>query len=200
MWKPVLALDLGGVLLSDPTRGGFWLEISSGDQQLAFRAKDMWTEILKVPFEIGDLPEDEVWGELSNLTKNSATFIRNSFLSGFQEIEHGVNALRYFADSGAKTVLATNHYAPWLDIWRAKFEWFSLLDEVACSSEMHCRKPEAEYFRLLIDMAGATAESMIFVDDDSENVRAAEVANIRAIYADPSGLWTQTLHKSEGNM
>ncbi|MCC3323502.1 HAD hydrolase-like protein [Gordonia bronchialis] len=188
-----LAVDLGGVLLTDPTRGGFWLEIAGGDENLAEIAKKRWIDHVRTPFETGRSSEFEVWNELSRVTGTHPEKIRSIFLDGFLEINHGVAGLLTLSKLGVKTILATNHYSPWLAIWRLKFPWFNTFNAIACSSEMHCRKPDTEYFFKLLEIAKEPVDSVLFVDDDSLNVKAARSANIPAIQADSDGLWVDSV-------
>ncbi|MEY1676102.1 HAD family hydrolase [Gordonia sp. ABKF26] len=193
MRHPILAIDLGGVLLHDPTRGNFWRNIARGDEQLAAAARHRWLAELRTPFETGHLSENEVWGALSLITRLKPEDIRSQFLGGFTEINLGISALRSFSSTGGRTVLATNHYAPWLDIWNRKFAWFRKIDYIACSSEMGYRKPDERYFVELLEIVNAPVESVIFVDDDLTNIESAQSLNIESLYADGSDAWVRSL-------
>jgi len=54
------------------------------------------------------------------------------------------------------------------------------LDFVVNSSEVGVAKPSAEFFARALDLAGARAEEVLFIDDTLGNVQAAEQLGIRS--------------------
>ncbi|MHB0989503.1 MAG: HAD family hydrolase [Bellilinea sp.] len=62
--------------------------------------------------------------------------------------------------------------------------WGSLdpyFDVVIFSAEAGMRKPAPEFFRWLLEKLGATPEEAIFVDDYSENIKAAQALGLCAV-------------------
>lgn len=55
------------------------------------------------------------------------------------------------------------------------------LDEVHCSHELGCRKPEPEVFRRVLDEHGPSASEVVIVDDVDGHVEAAQAAGLRAV-------------------
>ena len=56
-----------------------------------------------------------------------------------------------------------------------------LFDDVVCSAEVGCAKPEAEIYALACRRLGRPAGACVFVDDHDANVAAAEAAGMRGI-------------------
>ncbi|MGH7314253.1 MAG: HAD family hydrolase [Candidatus Rokuibacteriota bacterium] len=56
-----------------------------------------------------------------------------------------------------------------------------LFDDIVCSAEVGCVKPEAEIYALACRRLGTPASACVFVDDYAANVAAAEAAGMRGI-------------------
>ena len=185
-----VALDLGGILLTDPTLGTFWTDICQGDVDASARTRTLWFSSLREPFERGEIPETQVWRTLASTAGSRADLVRAAFLDNFVELSHGIDALRACADAGLTPVLATNHYAPWLPIWRERFDWFNLFATVICSSSIGVRKPDRSFFLATLDVcAGTDIGDIPFVDDIPENVAAASAAGFHGVLGDATGTW-----------
>ncbi len=182
MTPPAIALDLGGVLLSDGTKTAFHrFEREFGLREDVGRA--LWQSRLRVPAEIGLISEDDVWQGFQSAVplRVSCEAIRNAFLSEFRPIQYGVDALIRLHRDGARVGLATNHVSSWLAVWREKYAWFSLLDPVCCSSTLRCRKPEVAFFQAV--RAAFGSDPLRFVDDDPVNVKGGRLAGLDAFLA-----------------
>lgn len=72
---------------------------------------------------------------------------------------------------------------------RALFQQYdlsSLFAEVIISSEVGLIKPDPAIFRLMIEKLGTPAEQTIFVDDNEQNIKAAQSMHMH-------GIWYQNL-------
>jgi putative hydrolase of the HAD superfamily len=56
-----------------------------------------------------------------------------------------------------------------------------LFDDIVCSAEVGCAKPEAEIYALASRRLGVPPAACVFVDDHEPNVRAAEAAGMRGV-------------------
>jgi len=176
--------DMGGVLLrtvdSAPRealalrygvtlRQLFDIIFTSESSQQAERGEksdaDHWTWALDL---LGVAPEDR------------ADFIRQWWAGDRMDYEllEFINNLR----SSVRTGLLSN---AWLGT-RANItkHWGSLdpyFDVVIFSAEAGMRKPTPEFFRWLLEKLGANPEEAIFVDDYSENIKAARALGLRTV-------------------
>lgn len=63
----------------------------------------------------------------------------------------------------------------------ASLGMLDLFDDVVCSAEVGCAKPDPEIFALACRRLAHPPEACVFVDDYDDNVRAAREAGLRAI-------------------
>ena len=54
-------------------------------------------------------------------------------------------------------------------------------DDIVCSAEVGCAKPDPEIYRLACQRLGVPPERCVFVDDHEPNVRVAEALGLRAV-------------------
>lgn len=181
----IFAVDLGGVLLTDPTRGAFWSNLANGDPERTARARSAWFSRIRVPFELGTMSEEEGWRELAEVSGVSSGKVRDTFLSGFEVIPQGQFLLRQLSASGKPMILATNHRAEWLPLWRKKFTWFADFTDVVCSSEIGVRKPDAAFYDILVRRSGVSPARVALIDDDESNIRGAMDLGMQAVMVDP---------------
>ena len=59
-----------------------------------------------------------------------------------------------------------------------------LMEKAFYSNDLGCRKPDKEIYLKVLQQADIKAEETLFIDDNEENVRAAESLGIRAIKVD----------------
>lgn len=57
-----------------------------------------------------------------------------------------------------------------------------LFDEIVCSAEVGCAKPDAAIYDLACQRLGLPPQGCVFVDDNEPNVRAAEALGIRGVH------------------
>jgi HAD superfamily hydrolase (TIGR01509 family) len=82
---------------------------------------------------------------------------------------------------GLKTVVVSNE-ARELNAHRIReFKLDGLVDSFISSCFVHCRKPDADIFRLALDIAQAPARQVVYVDNTPMFVQIAEGLGIRSI-------------------
>lgn len=186
------AFDLGGVLLT----GGV---LTAAGESAAFAllenrfgipagdAHDLWHELL-VPSELGELPESDVWLALSRLSHGAEPdALRAAVLEMASPVEDSVAALTMLHERNWRTALATNHLASWVEAWRNRFDWFDELDVIIFSADLGLRKPDGRFFAEV--RAQLQAASPWFIDDRTENVRAAQLAGFSGVWVAEDGAW-----------
>lgn len=178
-----LALDLGGVLLSDGTKTAF--DIMSERAGCGVDALNtLWQGQLRVPAELGVVSAAEVYRQFASATGLRLSEVADLLLEGFQPLPEGIATLQAAHESGVTTILATNHLNEWLEIWAAWYDWWALLDSIVCSAAIRERKPNEGFYREVVKVAGGR-RGLIFVDDDPTNVLAAARFRLRGILATP---------------
>jgi putative hydrolase of the HAD superfamily len=91
--------------------------------------------------------------------------------------------LRVAADMRASGVrLAVLSNAP-LSLAAAlrRLPWLEGFEQVICSSEISAAKPDPVCYRKALDLLGASAQDVVFVDDREVNVVGAQAVGLRAV-------------------
>lgn len=81
----------------------------------------------------------------------------------------------------------TNWSAETFPIAHAKYDFLSLFDEVVISGQEGLVKPDEEIYMALIERTGLTPPSSVFIDDSTDNVRAAEELGFTGILFEDAG-------------
>ncbi len=167
-------LDVGGVLLR------------TEDQQPRRR----WEERLQLPPDslisvvfdnpvaqqanLGFAEAEDVWREVGRLLSLSPPKLRqlqSDFFAGDRWDEELLSLVRSLRPAVRTGVLSN----AWPDARAKQARWIhpAIFDVILYSAEVHCRKPEEEFFRLALFHLNAAPEEVLFFDDFQENVDAA---------------------------
>jgi FMN phosphatase YigB (HAD superfamily) len=79
------------------------------------------------------------------------------------------------------------------EVWSWRFaDVLDVFDQVHCSHELGCRKPEPEVFGRVLDEHGLLACDVVFVDDVEGPVEVAQAAGLQAlVFTDAAALQRQ---------
>lgn len=81
----------------------------------------------------------------------------------------------------AKTVLVSNALSPFLPNIMRKHDLYPLFDHVFISSEIRLAKPDPRFFEYVLNEVGVKGEEVVMIDDNPNNIEAAEREGIRGI-------------------
>ena len=84
--------------------------------------------------------------------------------------------------AGYLTVLATNQHEERREWMRTALGYDGLCDVDAYSCLLGAAKPDPDYFRAALEMAGVGAGEALFVDDSAENIVAAAALGLRTLH------------------
>jgi len=84
--------------------------------------------------------------------------------------------------AGYLTVLATNQHEERREWMRTALGYDGLCDVDAYSCLLGAAKPDPDYFRAALEMAGVGAGEALFVDDSAENIVAATALGLRTLH------------------
>jgi len=178
-----LFLDIGGVLLTDG-----WDHHAR--KRAATHFKLEWAEmedrhhLTFDTYEDGKLTLEEYLGRVVFYQKRPFTraqFRRFMFAQSkpYPEMIGLVRKLK--AKYGLEIVVVSNE-ARELNAYRIqKFKLAGLVDSFISSSFVHVRKPDADIFRLALDIAQAPARQVVYIEDTPMFVQIAEGLGIRSI-------------------
>ena len=99
-------------------------------------------------------------------------------------IDGTVDLLAELRRAGVPCYALTNMERETYPLRRERFEFLEWFDGTVVSGFEGVAKPDPVIFELLLDRFGLTAPETLFVDDSSDNVRAAESLGMQAIEFD----------------
>ncbi|TWR28500.1 HAD family phosphatase [Mucilaginibacter achroorhodeus] len=104
-----------------------------------------------------------------------------------------VAILKKLKESGKYKVYAlTNWSAETFPVALERFEFLSWFDGIVVSGTEKMRKPQPEFYQLLLSRYDVKPEEALFIDDNKRNILAAEQLGIRSIhYQSPEQLTTE---------
>lgn len=100
--------------------------------------------------------------------------------SRFEAVPEIIAVVQDLRANGIECHLATNQHAYRRRIMhdeRGYGDWF---DQTFYSSDLGVAKPEAAYFRAILDAIGRPADSVLFIDDNPANVASARTVGLHA--------------------
>jgi epoxide hydrolase-like predicted phosphatase len=92
-----------------------------------------------------------------------------------------VHRIRRLHDERVALALLTNNVREFGDTWRATFP-VELFPVVVDSSEVGMRKPDPRIYELTCELAGVDPAATVFLDDNADNVNAAERLGIETVH------------------
>jgi HAD superfamily hydrolase (TIGR01509 family) len=173
-----LCLDLMGTLVYDPYLEA--IEAATGiDAEKAGRFRDptSWPD-----FEAGLIDEDEF---VRRFFRNGEAG-RRLDLAAFHRVRRegyrflpGMDDLLDALDGRLDRYVASN-YPVWIEEMAERFRLDRRVEGVVASCHLGVRKPDPEFFRLLLERIGHAPDACLFVDDRAANCAAAAEAGMRA--------------------
>ena len=178
-----LFLDIGGVLLTDG-----W---GYGSRKLAAKAFDLNLEEMEDrnnqafdTYELGKLTMEEYLNRVVFYEKRSFTpaQFRKFMFAQSQPHPQMIELVRRMkVRYGLKIVVVSNETRE-LNLHRIrKFKLDRFVDSFISSCFVHVRKPDADIFRLALDIAQAPARQVVYIENTPMFVQIAESLGIRSI-------------------
>jgi epoxide hydrolase-like predicted phosphatase len=93
-----------------------------------------------------------------------------------------VHKAREIKAGGVPIALLTNNVKEWGDHWRSTFPVDELFEIVVDSSEVGMRKPDRRIYLLTCEQVGVAPEAAVFVDDNAENIGAAQALGMETVH------------------
>lgn len=143
---------------------------------------DLLTPLTIKLFE-GKMTEDEFWRTLRDKNKWDirAKELKKIVRMNFGEIEGTREIIEKLKKKGYKLGLLSVHTREWVDHCEKKFDYHKLFHSILYSFEIEVCKPEKRAYELMLKKMGSKAEGCLFIDDNPENLIAAEKLGIKTI-------------------
>jgi putative hydrolase of the HAD superfamily len=179
-----LFMDIGGVLLTDGW-GHKFRKLAVKEFNLNIEEMENRHSMTFETFEIGKLTLEEylnlvVFYQPRSFTQTQFQEFMFALSESYAKMIELISRLK--AKYGLK-ILAVNNESRELNAHRIqKFRLNELVDSSISSCYVGLRKPDADIFRLALDIAQVTAEQVIYIDNTQMFVQIAEDIGIRSIW------------------
>ena len=207
--KKVLIFDLGGVLIDLHIDRSFAALVAWGVEQSLLTEKGCLLNEYMQRYDRGDISTAEMFGYISSqLPLQVREEAGESIHLRIQEMWNAMlgkydpgkfSTIEELRERGYRVVLLSNtNDGHWGEIER-KFQatmgrpLSSYFDALYLSYRMHCRKPEPEIFRALLDAEGVEPAETLFFDDSAENCDAARALGMGAVLMERNASWGKEL-------
>lgn len=182
-----LVVDFGNVYALGPSpQSIFMAKLDKSQRKESNRlwgkeVKPVWRQLVR-----GEISAGIFWSNVGRTfnTQLNWTAIEDEWFNGIQ-INRGLAVLISRAkQNGITTAMLTNHVREWFERWRESNS-LSEFDYIFTSYELGDRKPEESIYRKMLQgmssgHASAYAADCLFVDDQPDNVAAAQRLDIES--------------------
>ncbi|HRH50625.1 MAG TPA: HAD-IA family hydrolase [Panacibacter sp.] len=179
-----LFLDIGGVLLSNGW-GHEFRQQAADKYDLDIHEMEERHGLMFVTYEEGNISLEEYLHRLVFYQKRDFTFdqfrdFMFSLTTPFIDMIAFIKKLK--TQYGLKIIVVSNE-AKELNAYRIQqFQLSSFVDFFISSCYVHLRKPDANIFKLALDLAQVSAEQVVYIDDVQLFVDVAADLGIRGIH------------------
>jgi putative hydrolase of the HAD superfamily len=111
---------------------------------------------------------------------------REIYFEALHPNEPMLGLMRELRDRGFRMAILTNNVREWEELWRSKLPLDEIFEEIVDSGWVGMRKPQPEIYHLTVERLGGGIEpaACLFVDDNEQNVEAAQELGMTAIRFD----------------
>ena len=178
-----LFVDIGGVLLTDGWGHAFR---KLADKVFDLNPEEMETRHSQVldTYELGKLTIEEYlrWVVFYEARSFTPAQFREFMFAQSKPYPKMIELVRHLkAKYGLKIVVVSNEARELNEYRIRKFELDGFVDSFISSCFVHLRKPDADIFRLALDIAHAKARQVVYIENTPMFVQVAEGMGIRGI-------------------
>ncbi|TET06052.1 HAD family phosphatase [Candidatus Dependentiae bacterium] len=168
-----------------------WLQGTASNQEI----RDTVESVLEEDFSCYEAVEKRVIKTIVNGIFDSK--YTTSMLSLNKD---GAELVQKCIKYGHKVFILSNMDAESFDVLCRQYpDFFDLFDGVVVSAKVHLIKPDPAIFRYLLDTYQLDPQETVFIDDQEENVKAAETVGIHAIQCPKIGWFARQDFESVNN-
>lgn len=166
----------------------------------SFMVVPQWAELAKVSegefrekagvelerCEAGLISEEELWSRLGKAFSVEPAELKRVLNERFDKMAKLKSDVVEIVKRQKSKVVLSNQL-PSHARWCRERGWFDAFDRVFVSFELGARKPAKEAYRKVLGELNVDAKECVFVDDNEENVKAAEALGMRAVKFESAG-------------
>jgi len=182
--KPIFVFDVGGVLVNwDPRH--LYRKIFSSEKEMEYFLAEVCPPAWNLTLDAGR-PFKEACDEKAKEFPQYAAQIE-AYRTRWPEmiagpIEGTESIVRELKEKGYALYALSNFSAETFPLTKKRFDVFNLFDGIVLSGEEKINKPDPEIYRRLLTRYGLKAEECLFIDDNLENIKAAQKLGFQTIH------------------
>jgi len=182
--KPLFVFDVGGVLVNwDPRH--LYRKIFSSEKEMEYFLAEVCPPAWNLTLDAGR-PFKEACDEKAKEFPQYAAQIE-AYRTRWPEmiagpIEGTESIVRELKEKGYALYALSNFSAETFPLTKKRFDVFNLFDGIVLSGEEKINKPDPEIYRRLLTRYGLKAEECLFIDDNLENIKAAQKLGFQTIH------------------
>ena len=182
--KPVFIFDVGGVLVDWNPRH-LYRKIFSSEKEMEYFLTEVcppaWNETLDAGRPFKEACDEKI----AKYPQYKEAI--DAYRTRWQEMISGPVAgtaqiVQELKEKGYALYALSNFSAETFPPTKKRFDVFSLFDGIVLSGEEKINKPDSEIYRRLLNRYGLKAENCLFIDDNLDNIRAAEKLGFQTIH------------------
>lgn len=151
--------------------------------------------------QLGQKTYDAHWawvGRHFELSDAEVAEMRRDFFAGDVMNEPLVAYVQRLRAAGYKTGILSNFADDARPVWRDVYPFIEHFEGIVISSEMGLMKPDPRIYHLAAESVGVDVTEALFIDDFSENVKAARQVGMQALHFDDPDIAQQKLVERTG--
>lgn len=176
--------DMGGVFLRTGSLAGRQKLAEKYGKTLEELSQLVFFSSISITSEKGQLSREEFWKQLMPLlgaAESDEAFFEREFFSGDEEDAALIQFVRTLRPRYRLGMLS-NAFAGTREWIEERYTFLELFDHVLFSSEAGMRKPDEQFFRLMLKQLQVEPSEALFVDDFLGNISAAQKMGIQTIW------------------
>lgn len=189
MKKIQLVLDVAGVLITNFSPG-FWNETASVSGITYEELTYLFAEEIRKPLWTGEVGEEDFWFWLAKYCPADPLELKKQLFKNLKTMR-AFDLIPKWSEQ-ADIHLVSNHRSEWLEGLLAPIQPY--LTSVTISSEEGCCKPDLQIYHIVASKL-ASANNIIYVDDQMRNLAPAEALTWTSVLADPEGQWIRYIEE-----
>jgi epoxide hydrolase-like predicted phosphatase len=182
MIKAVI-FDIGGVLLTEGP--DYARELVCDLTGMSYSRVNKSFHLRWNDWKHGKISAEEFWKSFIEDIKSDAEIDIAYLREKSTEMVHEIDSMLSFASGmrqkGYKIGIISNNTAEWAEYEKEKFRLPKIFDAIVLSNEEGISKPDPEIFRICMKRLGVKPSECIFIDDNKNNVKAAQEVGMGAV-------------------
>lgn len=131
-------------------------------------------------YKNGKMTDEEFWTWAVSEWKLNLSWqeVTKLLIVGYDVDENVVSTVKKLREAGYKTAICSNNFPARINGLQEKFGFLDDFDVIVLSNEVGESKPSKKIFEELVNQSGVEASSIVFADDNSDNLAGAKEVGI----------------------